>query len=488
MAIDDIVCTHDSVLQKQSSNPFFTGHKVINDPIHGHIKLDNYTVDMIDTVQFQRLRDLKQLGSAYFVFPGASHNRFEHSIGVSHLAGTLIERFQQDQPELNITEDEVKCVKLAGHIFDNEFMPRARPGFQWSHEEASEMMLEYMIDDNHIDLERENINLIKDLIAGAPRSSSQFTERGFLFDIVANKKNSVDVDKFDYIERDAQNLGLRSSYDAKRLLVYSRVVDNEICFHHKEVYNLYEMFHTRYSLFKRIYTHRVGKAIELMITDALLSADPYLDISQAVQNPEDYMNLTDSILGIIERSKTTELAEARAIIKRLRTRNLYKFVDEFLVPPELVSHLNKDMVSAKEIVSYQKNGDNLEENDVIVSWTKINYAMKDRNPVDSIRFFSKFDDNTSFTIPKQQVSYMIPSQFEEVVIRVFTRTPEKITAIQRAFRQLMKGIAPVESNHALEPNAALTVPSDYERIRLGKRQRSFSNGNDNDIVKKWEDA
>lgn len=91
--------------------------------------------------------------------------------------------------------------------------------------------------------------------------SSQFEERRFLFDIVANRRNSVDVDKFDYIERDAHNLGLRSSYDAKRLLVYSRVVDNEICYHHKEVYNLYEMFHTRYSLFKRIYTHRVGKII-----------------------------------------------------------------------------------------------------------------------------------------------------------------------------------------------------------------------------------
>lgn len=88
---------------------------------------------------------------------------------------------------------------------------------------------------------------------------SQFQERRFLFDIVANKRNSVDVDKFDYIERDTHNIGLRSSYDAKRLLMFSRVVNNEICYHHKEVYNIYEMFHTRYSLFKRIYTHRVGK-------------------------------------------------------------------------------------------------------------------------------------------------------------------------------------------------------------------------------------
>lgn len=93
-----------------------------------------------------------------------------------------------------------------------------------------------------------------------------------MFDIVANKKNSVDVDKFDYIERDTYNLGLRSSYDPKRLLVYSRVINNEICYHQKEVYNVYEMFHTRYTLFKQIYTHRVGKSIELMIVDAFMAA------------------------------------------------------------------------------------------------------------------------------------------------------------------------------------------------------------------------
>ena len=56
-------------------------NKIINDPIHGHIMLDDLCLSIIDTPEFQRLRDLKQLGSTYYVFPGASHNRFEHSIG-----------------------------------------------------------------------------------------------------------------------------------------------------------------------------------------------------------------------------------------------------------------------------------------------------------------------------------------------------------------------------------------------------------------------
>lgn len=78
-----------------------------------------------------------------------------------------------------------------------------------------------------------------------------------------------------------------------------------------------------------------------MITDALMAADEYFGISKAVDNGEDYLNLTDDILRLIERSKDEELAPARQIMKRIRTRDLYKFVDEFLIPKDLVEFLGK---------------------------------------------------------------------------------------------------------------------------------------------------
>ncbi|KAI8889665.1 HD-domain/PDEase-like protein [Backusella circina FSU 941] len=477
MSRNGIVNTYKTT---ELSVPSYNRHKVINDPIHGHITLDDRTIEFIDTVQFQRLRDLKQLGSTYFVFPGATHNRFEHSIGVSYLSGTLVERFAKDQPELDINPNEIECVKLAGlchdlghgpfsHVFDNQFMPMVRPELNWTHEQASEMMLEYLVDENNIDIDAESIHFIKDLIAGTPRSSSQSEEKKFLFDIVANKKNSVDVDKFDYIERDTYNLGLRSSYDAKRLLVYSRVVNNEICYHHKEVYNLYEMFHTRYSLFQRIYTHRVSKCVELMLTDALRAADNYMKISESVDRPEEYLHMTDDLIRSIERSKCPELEESRHIIKRLRTRDLYKFVDEFLIPPELRDRLNKNTIKAQDIINHQSNGDNLTQDDVIVIFTKLNYAMNDKNPVDSIRFFSKYNSQESFTIPKEQVSYMIPANFQDVLIRIFTRNIDKMQSAQKAFRKYLHEIIGL-SNVDLDPT--VTVPSDYDTIAFAKRRRN----------------
>ena len=100
--------------------------------------------------QYQRLREIKQLGVSYYVWPGASHNRFEHGIGVylshislncphgrtgvAYLAGLLVTRLQRMQPELGITERDVRCVQLAGlchdlghgpwsHVWDGLFIP-----------------------------------------------------------------------------------------------------------------------------------------------------------------------------------------------------------------------------------------------------------------------------------------------------------------------------------------------------------------------------
>jgi HD superfamily phosphohydrolase len=88
-----------------------------------------------------------------------------------------------------------------------------------------------------------------------------------------------------------------------RLMSLSRICENQIVYSYKETFNLYELFHTRYSLFKRIYTHKVAKAVEYMIVDALLAADSFMDISGAVDDMERYTYMTDSILKEIEKSK-----------------------------------------------------------------------------------------------------------------------------------------------------------------------------------------
>ena len=71
-------------------------------PIHGFITFDKETWNMIDTPQFQRLRKLKQLGNCHLVYPGATHTRFEHCMGVSHLAERYFDNAIKNSTEFEI--------------------------------------------------------------------------------------------------------------------------------------------------------------------------------------------------------------------------------------------------------------------------------------------------------------------------------------------------------------------------------------------------
>jgi len=118
-------CLHPVAQHSQQAHPTASAMasalhsgKLLNDPIHGHIYVDDDLLSVIDTPHFQRLRDLKQLGTSYFVFPGACHNRFEHSIGVAHLACQLLDHLIANQPQLDITPKERFLVSLAALCHD----------------------------------------------------------------------------------------------------------------------------------------------------------------------------------------------------------------------------------------------------------------------------------------------------------------------------------------------------------------------------------
>eukprot|EP01080_Neovahlkampfia_damariscottae_P000973 gene973-9880_t len=419
--------------------------KIINDPLHGHIDFSKDLMSIIDTQEFQRLRDLKQLGALYYVFPGASHNRFEHCLGVSHLSRKWINLISDNQKHLEIRGREKHLIEVAGlchdlghgpfsHVFDSKFIPKALgTESKWTHEDASVMMLKYMVEENGLDYDKYDLQFLENLIHGKCPNSQK--ERKYLYHIVSNQDNSVDVDKFDYLQRDCHNLNLKTSYDSARLMKFSKVIDDSICFHAKEAYNLYEMFHTRYSLHKQIYSHKASKSISYMITDALFEADKFLKISDSIHQPERYSLLTDCIVKEIERSDAKELKTSREILKRIRKRELYKFVDEI---PLFDIKMNKQLFTIDDILEHQ-DGNDLTCDDLILDDAKFNYAMKDKNPVDSVYFYNKGSDD-KFHISKDEISLLIPDQFQERFIGCYVKDSSKLEIARNAFQKWAKSL------------------------------------------------
>lgn len=108
-------------------------------------------------------------------------------------------------------------------------------------------MFKYLLEDNKDDLKAYGLELddhaietVIHMINGSVMPGLE--HRKFLFQIVANQKNGIDVDKLDYLARDAQLVGLPFSYNPRRLIEFSRVFDGEICFHAKEAFNLYKVY------------------------------------------------------------------------------------------------------------------------------------------------------------------------------------------------------------------------------------------------------
>nr|XP_039262716.1 deoxynucleoside triphosphate triphosphohydrolase SAMHD1-like [Styela clava] len=454
---------------------------VFNDPVHGTISLRPELVKIINTPQFQRLRNIKQLSGKYFVYPGASHNRFEHSIGTAYLAGKLVRHLKENQ-DLGIDDRDVLCVEIAGlchdlghgpfaHLFDGMFMKKLKKRESEEervenekylpHEDISCKMLDLLLDgiEEKIVSEEER-QFIKEMIAGSGKGCT--SDRWFLYEIISNKSNGVDVDKWDYFARDCHHLGIPNGFDHKRFLQFMRVLpvgqdeEKHICVHEKECFNLYEMFHTRCSLHRRAYQHRAGNAIDHMISDALVEADRHIlirgskvkdselsklnatflkvdeegfylcTISQCVIDPVAYTKLDDGTFQQILHSDCENLKKAREILERIFRRDLYRCIgDEQLKEGQI----DTDEIK-KKIVGYSKD---IEINDLEVSLVKFNYGDGENNPVEKYRFYSKTEPSKAKKMKRDEFSNMLPAKFEEKRIQVFCKDPNKVHEAKKCF-------------------------------------------------------
>ena len=119
----------------------------IRDPVWGYIHVPSPLLALIDTEDFQRLRNISQLGFVHLVYPGARHSRFEHSLGVYHLAKQFLARLVRSDPPLELSEEDVRVFLAAallhdiGHYPFSHTLEELTPFFV-DHEERGRQLIE----------------------------------------------------------------------------------------------------------------------------------------------------------------------------------------------------------------------------------------------------------------------------------------------------------------------------------------------------------
>jgi HD superfamily phosphohydrolase len=399
------------------------------------------------------MRDLHQLGSSYFVFPTANHSRFEHSLGTGHLCREYIRKLKMHSHG-EVTESIEKSVIIAGLCHNIGHGPYAYPFTDFVHEvlqdkswesaQSSIMLLEDIISSNSIDLSQEEINLIKDMIVGENKFSEARKDSypHWSLQILHNKTNGVDIDKFDFIRRDTYKLGLRNeSFDGDILLNHARILENQICFREKDAFSIYELFNTRYRLFKEFYLHRVSKGVDLMIKDIFTEANSYFDFKSYLYDPEQFIKLKDSILNQILYSDKPELTNAKEIVKRIYKRDLYKFVGEKTCVESSTQLYEKFLnLSEEDILNCASSTDYKEEQllpgDIKIMKCQLDFGKGEDDPIECVKFYSKDKQNGKLTVKnlkRDQISLLTPSNFKEYIFRVYVKDPNKLNSAKNAF-------------------------------------------------------
>ena len=236
--------------------------KILNDPVHGFINvLSGNLFDVIEHPYFQRLRRIKQLGLTYFVYPGALHTRFHHTLGATHLMSQAIEVLRQKNED--ISPNEALSAQYAILLHDIGHGP-------FSH------ALEHTIikDLSHEILSSYLMNEFNEMFNGkledAIRIFNDDYPKKFLHQLVSS---NMDVDRLDYLKRDSFFTGVSEGViSSERIIKMLKVVDGQIVVEAKGLHSVENFLISRELMYWQVYLHKTVLAAEQMLVRVLLRA------------------------------------------------------------------------------------------------------------------------------------------------------------------------------------------------------------------------
>ncbi len=300
----------------------------IRDPLWDTIRLDDVAVRIVDSAAFQRLRYIKQLGHAHLVYPGATHTRFDHAVGVYHLARRALHALKERAGLDDVDPLDASLIPYAALLHDighypfshalEELSPERIPG----HHEA---LVGQFLTDPDVRSALDSVapdaaSRIEQLIRGVSSNPLQGLVSG-----------SLDLDKIEYLKRDARFCGVPYGVvDVDRLLHGLLVLENpatggfETGVHEKSVAALESMLFAKYQMFRNVYWHHAVRAATVLykrVVDDSLRGGLIRGDELVGQTDEGVLFLID--MRARERDDATA-RDVREAVGELRARRLPK--------------------------------------------------------------------------------------------------------------------------------------------------------------------
>ncbi|MDR1762387.1 MAG: HD domain-containing protein [Dysgonamonadaceae bacterium] len=236
--------------------------KIVNDPVFGFVNIpDGLIFRLINHPYVQRLNRIKQLGLAFYVYPGAVHTRFHHSLGAMHLMSEAVNQLRTNGHQITDEEEEsaMACILLHdtghgpfSHVLENALVSGV------SHEDISLLLM------NRINAEENGL-----LDTAIAIFRDEYPKR-FLHQLVSGQ---LDVDRLDYLRRDSFFTGVtEGNIGSARIIKMLNLKDDRLVVEAKGIYSIENFLMARRLMYWQVYLHKTAVAAEKMLISAMSRA------------------------------------------------------------------------------------------------------------------------------------------------------------------------------------------------------------------------
>ncbi len=405
----------------------------IRDPLWGHIYLSGPMMDLVSTAEFQQLARIKQLGPSYLVYPGATHTRLNHSLGVFHIARRILDRLAAHPLSPALSLEAGTAFLAAALLHDVGHFPYTH-GFRNLDLTEHEVLTGQIVQDGAIaHILRTRVGVDPQLVAAIvdEHLDSGQSEEVELFRRLLS--GSMDPDKLDYLNRDAYFCGV--PYGLQDLdFALSRIVPDGydgIGLEESGVTAVENILFSKYLMYRAVYWHRTVRVATAMIKKAV-----YLGLHDGAIEASDLYGLDDEsfLIGIGGRDYLPF-----ALIRRVGSRDLLKPAVDIPYDPEDPSHRRLTSIAertrledrAAELIRHE-TGYPLEAYQTILDLPDA-VSFEANFPIFSDGRRSEFVDKSVFT-PE------VVNRFTESLRRIRLIVPQEVAVKLENPRQILNGI------------------------------------------------